>query len=69
MLLITLKGDQDYYSIQWAQRGPASSAPVEYDSKLWSDRLMQLLPIRVCRKVAGEAAPYPSCIASQPSKP
>lgn len=62
MLLIVLKGDQDYYTIQWAQRGPVSPTPIEYNAQLWSDRLTQLLPIRVCRKVAGEAAPYPSCI-------
>lgn len=62
MLLATLKGDQDYYTVQWAERGPASPTALTFDAKTWADRLRQLLPIRICTKVAGEAAPFPSCI-------
>ncbi len=61
-LIITLKGDQDYYTVQWAERGPATAAPIVLDKYIWSDRLQQLLPVRICDKVAGEAAPFPSCI-------
>jgi hypothetical protein len=62
MLLIVLKGDQDYYAIQWAERGPASAMPMAYEDQKWSDRLRQLTPFRVCQRLEGEAAPYPSCI-------
>ena len=65
-LIITLKGDQDYYTVQWAERGPATAGPIVYDKKIWSDRLQQLLPVRICDKVAGEAAPFPSCINPKP---
>jgi hypothetical protein len=62
MLLVTLKGDQDYYTVQWAERGPATPAALEFDAKTWGDRLLQLQPIRVCPRVPGEAPPFPSCI-------
>jgi hypothetical protein len=62
-LIITLKGDQDYYTVQWAQRGPGIAGPIVFDKYIWADRLQQLLPVRVCDKVEGEAAPYPSCIS------
>jgi hypothetical protein len=61
-LLIGLKGSDDYYTIQWAERGPASSGPVAIDDQKWLDRLKALNPIRLCPRLPGEAAPYPSCL-------
>ena len=60
-LLITLKGTSDYYTIQWAERGPESDEPPVNDDR-WQTRLQQLSPIELCPIVAGEAAPYPSCV-------
>ncbi|MFT4122042.1 hypothetical protein [Bradyrhizobium sp.] len=60
-LLITVKGATDYYTIQWAERGPASDAPPVNDER-WQARLRDLGPIDLCPIVAGEAAPYPSCV-------
>jgi hypothetical protein len=60
-LLITLKGTTDYYTIQWAERGPESDEPAVND-ELWQTRLRDLSPIDLCPIVAGEAAPYPSCV-------
>lgn len=62
MLLVTLKGDQDYYSIQWAERGTASPAAPTFDTKTWGNRFRQLQPFRLCPRVPGEAAPIPGCI-------
>jgi hypothetical protein len=56
MLLVTLKGDQDYYTVQWAERGAASPTPPKFDSKTWEDRLLKLQPIRICPRVPGELA-------------
>ncbi len=60
-LLITLKGATDYYTIQWAERGPSSDEPPVNDER-WQTRLRDLSPIDLCPIVPGEAAPYPSCM-------
>ena len=61
MLLIVIKGEQDYYTLQWAERGEASTVPLSFDADKWSARLRQLAPLALCPIVPGEAAPYPSC--------
>ncbi|SDM88451.1 hypothetical protein [Afipia sp. GAS231] len=60
-LVVAVKGSADYYTLQWAERGPASGKPVIDEAK-WLERLHQLQPIRLCPIVSGEAAPYPSCV-------
>lgn len=60
-LLITLKGATDYYTIQWAERGPESDEPPVNDDR-WDARLRDLSPIDLCPIMPGEAAPYPSCV-------
>ena len=62
MLLIVVKGQSDYYTIQWAERGAASRQPIRIDDVKWQGRLKQLAPIKLCPVVPGEAAPYPSCV-------
>lgn len=64
MVLIVIKGESDYYTIQWAERGEASKTPIKFDNAKWADRLKRLAPIKLCPIVPGEKAPYPSCIAS-----
>ena len=61
-LVVAIKGSADYYTLQWAERGPASGKPVIDEAK-WQERLRQLQPIRICPIVPGEAAPYPSCVS------
>jgi hypothetical protein len=60
-LLITLKGATDYYTIQWAERGPETDEPPVNDER-WKARLRELSPIDLCPIMPGEAAPYPSCL-------
>jgi len=62
MLLVVVKGQSDYYTIQWAERGAASASPIRLDDAKWQGRLKQLAPIKLCPIVPGEAAPYPSCV-------
>lgn len=62
MLLIVVKGQSDYYTIQWAERGAASTSPIKVDGAKWQGRMKQLAPIKLCPIVPGEASPYPSCI-------
>jgi hypothetical protein len=59
-LVVAVKGSADYYTLQWAERTPASGKPVIDEAK-WQERLRQLQPIRLCPIVPGETAPYPSC--------
>src|SRR5882757_515231 len=66
-LVVAVKGSADYYTLQWAERTPASGKPVIDEAK-WLERLRQLQPIRLCPIVPGEAAPYPSCVSKGVSK-
>ena len=60
-LIVAIKGTNDFYRILWAEQGPASSQPIVFDELKWGDKLKRLNSIRICAKVPGEAAPYPSC--------
>jgi len=61
-LVIVIKGSADYYTIQWAERGDASSQPIAPNEAEWIERFKKLNPIKICPRTPGEAAPYPSCI-------
>jgi hypothetical protein len=58
-LIVTIEGEHDYYTLQWAERGPAGSPAI--DAARWRRRLDALGPILLCDIVPGEKAPYPSC--------
>jgi hypothetical protein len=60
-LIIAIKGNPDAYTIQWAERRSASSTPI-IEEVTWQGRLRDLMEIRLCAIVPGEAAPYPSCL-------
>jgi hypothetical protein len=59
-LIIAVAGVTDAYTIQWAERRPQAAPAI--DEAAWRERLRELMPIRLCAIVAGEAAPYPSCL-------
>ena len=61
-LIIAVQGSSDAYTIQWAERAGASSSSPDIDETKWQERLRELMPIRLCAIVPGEAAPYPSCL-------
>ncbi|QCP52337.1 hypothetical protein FAZ95_24470 [Trinickia violacea] len=61
-IVMTLKGTSDYYTMQWAERGPVATDELASENSKWLDRLRQLSPIRLCPIVPGERAPYPSCL-------
>jgi hypothetical protein len=61
-VMMAFKGSDDYYMLQWAERGPDSGHPLALDSRYWLSRLKQLGPVRLCPIVPGEAPPYPSCV-------
>jgi hypothetical protein len=61
-LIVAVQGTSDAYTIQWAERtAPAAASPAIEEAK-WRERLRELMPIRLCAIVPGEAAPYPSCL-------
>jgi hypothetical protein len=62
-IIIAARGAKDIYTIQWAERGAATRQPPVLDESRWKARFQQLLPIRICDRVPGEAPPYPSCIS------
>lgn len=61
-MILAIKGESDYYTLQWATRGPASAAAPKFDQAAWEKRLADLGPIRLCPIVAGETAPFASCV-------
>jgi hypothetical protein len=61
-LLVAIKGAADYYTLQWAERGPARSQPIAIVDSEWITRLERLKPIIICSKKPGEKAPYPTCL-------
>ncbi|MCX7176879.1 MAG: hypothetical protein NT159_23765 [Proteobacteria bacterium] len=61
-LVVVIKGENDYYTIQWAERAEASTAPIKFDEAKWKGRFRRLMPIKLCPIVPGEPAPYPSCV-------
>jgi hypothetical protein len=61
-LIIAIKGAADIYTIQWAERGPASEKPMPIEDAKWLDRYKRVGPIRLCPIVPGETAPFPSCV-------
>lgn len=61
VLLVTIEGSSDYYTLQWTEHGEASPTPLDLDGAKWVGRLQQLLPIHLCAIVPGETPPYPSC--------
>jgi hypothetical protein len=64
-LIVAVKGASDAYTIQWAERTPQASSPPGINEAIWRERLRELMPIRLCAIVPGEAAPYPSCLQQQ----
>ncbi|MGO4380248.1 hypothetical protein [Pseudoduganella sp. RAF53_2] len=61
-VILSIKGVSDFYTIQWAERGPPSATPLPIDKASWIERLANLAPVKLCPIVPGEAPPYPSCV-------
>lgn len=53
-LIVGIKGSEDIYTIQWAERGQPSNSPLTLDPGIWNDRFKQLEPVRVCERGANE---------------
>jgi hypothetical protein len=60
--ILGVKGTVDFYTVQWAERTPASATSAVLDVEKWSTRFKQLTPIKLCARVPGEPKPYPSCV-------
>ena len=60
-VMLAIKGPDDFYVLQWTEKGSDSSHPPTLDSKRWSARLAQLGPVQLCPIVPGEGPPYRSC--------
>jgi hypothetical protein len=48
-LIIAIKGNEDYYTLQWAERAAASDAPLDLSGSIWQDRLKTLNPVMIAR--------------------
>jgi len=61
-MIAVVKGEKDFYTLQWSQRGDAMPTPMDIDVKMWAARMKGLMPLKLCSIVPGEQPPYPSCV-------
>ena len=61
-LIAVIKGDKDFYTVQWAERATSSNTPLNLDIPKWLERYKTLAQVKLCNIVPGEQAPYPSCV-------
>jgi len=61
-VIAVVKGEYDFYTLQWAQRGHATQTPINIDVNMWAARMKVLMPLKLCPIVSGEQPPYPSCV-------
>jgi hypothetical protein len=61
-MIMAIKGQHDYYTVQWAERATPSKLPIPIDTAKWIANFKKLIPIKLCPIVPGESAPYPSCV-------
>jgi hypothetical protein len=60
-LVITMKGIDDYYTIQWAERGASTDRPMDLSGPKWMDMSKKLRPIEIISPVAGNKASDAPC--------
>jgi hypothetical protein len=64
LMVTAIKGLNDAYSLQWAERGtPMDDSKALANDLKWADRIRAMRPVLVCAVVPGETMPYPSCMA------
>jgi len=72
ILVILVKGESNYYSVQWTEKGEASKTPLKLERAKWEDRFKQLTPIKLYPIIPGEKSSDPACVnpgASVPTNP
>lgn len=60
-LLIVIKGEHDYYSVQSSERSAPSPTPPPINTAQWLNKRKNLGAIKLCTPVPGETPPYSSC--------
>ena len=60
-VMLAINGSDDFYALEWTERGPDAGHPLTLDSRYWTARLAQLGPVQLCAIVPGESPPYASC--------
>ncbi len=61
-LFVVIKGAREYYVLQWAERGEASSSRPTYDSEKWVDRFAALNPVKICDSMPDKQEPVLECL-------
>lgn len=54
--MLVIQGTKDFYTLQWAERGEASTDALDIDSSVWQGRLSKLLPVDLCDIAPGKKA-------------
>lgn len=61
-LVAAIKGQADYYTLQWAERAAPSEQPLPIDVHAWAEKAKLIGQIKFCPRIPGEKPPYPSCV-------
>jgi len=46
-MMVVLKAENDFYNIQWAERGAPQNSPMEFDKNKWLPRFTAIMPIKI----------------------
>ena len=60
-LVVAIKGYENYYTLQWAERGAAVAAKQKIDLQKWLPKLKLLATTKLCALNPDEQPPSPSC--------
>ncbi|MGC2457384.1 MAG: hypothetical protein WA435_05275 [Gallionellaceae bacterium] len=68
-LFIVIRGDKDFYTLQWTERGMAIHSPIRFDQAKWKARMDSLAPIKLCSDKSGEFPLYANCFKPKLDNP
>ena len=64
-LFLIIKGEKDFYTVQWSERNAPTSYAMGLDLPKWEERQAVLMPTRLCPVLAGVGDYTPSCSAQK----
>jgi hypothetical protein len=60
-LTVGIKGEKDFFLLEWQEVEKHSEQPLTFDKAKWSGRLQALMPIRLCPNLPDKGRPNSGC--------
>jgi hypothetical protein len=64
-LFLIIKGDKDFYTVQWSERNEATPYAMGLDLPKWTERQAALMPTKLCPMVTGDSDASVGCGAQK----